>query len=165
MKVLDKIDCFWGGVVAAMTAILGKYWFLFAGFLVLNFIDYGTGIIKARYFHRESSAIGAKGVFKKVFYWVVIAVAFFIAYCFTRMGNLLNINLSFVMLFGWFTLATYIINEIRSILENMVEMGVNIPTFLISGLDITQRLLDDKLKTESEAQNKTDIEGGANDEI
>ena len=150
MKVFDKIDWFLGGVVAVMTAILGKYWFLFAGFLILNFIDYTTGVIKARYFHRESSVIGARGVLKKVFYWIVIAVAFFIAYCFTKMGSLFNINLNFVILFGWFTLATYIINEIRSILENIVEMGVNVPSFLISGLDITQRLLEDKSTMDDE---------------
>ena len=53
-------------------------------------------------------------------------------------------QLEFVLLFGWFTLATYLINEIRSILENLVEMNVNVPQFLIAGLDITQKLLDSK---------------------
>ena len=52
--------------------------------------------------------------------------------------------LCFVLLFGWFTLATYLINEVRSILENLVEMNVNVPQFLIAGLDITQKLLDSK---------------------
>ena len=36
------------------------------------------------------------------------------------------------------------INEIRSILENLVEMNVKVPQFLIAGLDITQKLLDTK---------------------
>lgn len=53
-------------------------------------------------------------------------------------------QLDFVLLFGWFTLATYLINEVRSILENLVEMNVNVPQFLIAGLDITQKLLDSK---------------------
>ena len=53
-----------------------------------------------------------------------------------------------MQLFGWFTLATYLINEIRSILENLVEMEVKVPSFLIKGLDITQKLLDTRTKTE-----------------
>ena len=62
-------------------------------------------------------------------------------------------QLEFVLLFGWFTLATYLINEIRSILENLVEMNVNVPQFLIAGLDITQKLLDSKTEIkESEVE-------------
>ena len=58
-----------------------------------------------------------------------------------------------LQLFGWFTLATYLINEIRSILENLVEMNVNVPQFLIAGLDITQKLLDSKTEIkESEVE-------------
>ena len=36
---------------------------------------------------------------------------------------------------GWFALASLIINEIRSILENFVEAGYNVPGILISGLE------------------------------
>ena len=73
---------------------------------------------------------------------MVIGVAFFVSYCFVYMGEIIGINLEFVQLFGWFTLATYLINEIRSILENLVEMKVKVPSFLVNGLDIAQKLLD-----------------------
>lgn len=69
---------------------------------------------------------------------------FFISDCFVTMGEIIGIQLNFVLWFGWFTLATYLINEIRSILENLVEMNVKVPKFLIAGLDITQKLLDTK---------------------
>ncbi|WP_455717096.1 phage holin family protein [Anaerosporobacter sp.] len=147
MKV-EKANVLGGVVVAFLTAVFGQYWFLFVGFLVLSVGDYVTGWIKAKYWkHNESSAIGAKGIVKKVFYWLVIVIAFFISYCFIQMGDLLGINLSFVQLFGWFTLASYIINEIRSIIENLIEMGCNVPKFLSTGLDITQKLLDAKTNT------------------
>ena len=116
-------------------------------------VDYGTGWCKARFYKKnESSAIGAKGVFKKVWYWVVIGIAFFISFCFTGMGEIISVDLSFVQSFGWFTLATYLINEIRSILENLVEMEVKVPAFLIAGLDITQKLLDAKTKIEDDQE-------------
>ena len=153
MKEFDKINMLYGAIAAIGVAIFGKYWFLFAGFLILNVIDYVTGYCKAKFYNKnESSAIGAKGIFKKVWYWVVIGLAFFISTCFAYMGETIGINLSFVQLFGWFTLATYLVNEIRSILENLVEMNVNVPQFLIAGLEITQKLIDTKTNLEEKKE-------------
>ena len=156
MKLIefDKINVIYGLIATIGVALFGKYWFLFAGFLILNVIDYATGYCKARFYKKnESSAIGAKGILKKVFYWVVMGLAFFISTCFIYMGEIIGVNLAFVQLFGWFTLATYLINEIRSILENLVEMNVNVPTFLIAGLAVTQKLLDSKTEMkESEVE-------------
>lgn len=145
MKEFDKVNVIYGVIATMGVALFGKYWFLFFGFLVLNAVDYITGYCKARFYKKnESSAVGAKGIFKKVWYWVVIGLAFFISNCFVTMGGVIGVRLEFVLLFGWFTLATYLINEIRSILENLVEMNVKVPQFLIAGLDITQKLLDTK---------------------
>lgn len=153
MKGFDKVNMIYGFIATIGVAIFGKYWFLFAGFLVLNLVDYITGYIKARFYKKnESSAIGAKGIFKKVFYWFVIGIAFFVSYCFVHMGGIIGVNLGFVQLFGWFTLATYLINEIRSILENLVEMNVKVPEFLVNGLDVAQKLLDAKTQQEKERE-------------
>lgn len=141
----DKINMIYGIIATIGVTIFGKYWFLFAGFLILNVVDYITGYCKAKLYNKNvSSAIGAKGICKKVWYWLVIGLAFFISDCFVTMGEIIGIQLNFVLWFGWFTLATYLINEIRSILENLVEMNVKVPKFLIAGLDITQKLLDTK---------------------
>ncbi len=153
MKEFDKINVIYGAVATVGVAIFGKYWFLFAGFLILNVIDYATGYCKAKFYEKnESSAIGAKGIVKKVWYWVVIGLAFFISYCFVYMGELIGIDLSFMQLFGWFTLATYLVNEIRSILENLVQMNVRVPGFLIAGLAVTQKLIDSKIQFETEEE-------------
>jgi len=156
----EKSNLVFGGIVTVLTAIFGKYWFLFAGFLVLNIVDFFTGWVKAKFWTKtESSAIGAKGVFKKVSYWVVIGIAFFMAYGLTQLGEKLGHNLSFMLLLGWFVLASYIINEIRSITENFVQMGFKVPTILMTGLAVTEKLLEAKNKEmEGEAderQNKT----------
>lgn len=157
MKEFDKVNVIYGLIATAGAAIFGQYWFLFAGFLLMNIVDYATGLVKAKRLKKESSAVGAWGVFKKVSYWIVIGLAFFIAHSFVYMGEIIGVNLSFVVLFGWFTLASYLINEIRSILENLVELGVKVPTFLISGLDITKKLLDAKVEIKNE-QEETDDE-------
>ena len=54
---------------------------------------------------------------------------------------MLGLNLKFLTLLGWFTLASLLVNEIRSILENLVECGCNVPDFLIKGLAVTEKLI------------------------
>ena len=51
-------------------------------------------------------------------------------------------NLVFMDFVGWFTLANYLVNEIRSVLENLVEMNVPVPDFLVSGLRVTAEKIE-----------------------
>ena len=127
---------------AVFTALFAVYWYLFAGYLALDVIDWLTGWYKARKLGKESSAVGWRGAAKKVGYWVIILVAFLMPTLFVHLGkDMLGINLDFLMLFGWFTLAALLVNEIRSILENLVECGYNVPDFLIKGLAVTEKLI------------------------
>lgn len=141
-KIIDKINLLWGAAVVLFSYILGEHWYLFVAFLILNIVDYITGIVKARMSHTENSNKGMKGIVKKVGYWVVIGIAFFISVAFGEMGTEIGIDLSFTQLFGWFTLATFLINEIRSTLENLVLMDVYVPEFLIKGLEVAQKAVE-----------------------
>ena len=141
-KIINKVNILWGGLVTVLFGIFGHFWFLFAAFLILNAVDYITGWTKARLTQTENSNKGLRGIIKKVGYWIVIAISFFIAVSFKQMGGLLGINLSFMTLAGWFTLATFIINECRSILENLVAIGVEpMPPFLVKGLEVAAKLV------------------------
>ena len=132
------------GCVILLTTIFGEYWYLFAAFLFFNIVDWLTGWYKARKLQQESSAIGLKGLIKKLLYWVLIAVAFVMA-VFTALGNdVLQIDLSFLDLLGWFCLASLMVNELRSIVENFVEMGYDVPMVLIKGLQVAADLIEAK---------------------
>ena len=48
LKYMDTINAIGGTIVAVLTAALGTHWFLFVGFLVLNIIDYITGVRKSK---------------------------------------------------------------------------------------------------------------------
>ena len=141
-KVVNKINLLWGGCAVLLSGIFGDHWYLFAAFLLLNIVDYITGICKAKLFGIENSCEGLKGIIKKLGYWVCIAIGFFLSVGFTEVGTIIGVDLGFTQLFGWFTLATFIINEIRSILENLVVMGVEIPTFLTKGLEVASEKLE-----------------------
>lgn len=150
MKIdfIDYYNVAVGAVVAVLTAIFGVYWYLFAGYLLLNILDWITGWRRANKLHQESSMVGLQGIIKKTGYWVIVLIAFMLPDLFIKLGrDTLGLNLDFLMLLGWFTLATLIVNEIRSILENLVEMNYDVPEILISGLAITEKLIKKKSET------------------
>ena len=149
-KVIDAYNLFVGAVITFLTAVFGTYWYIFAAYLFFNVMDWLTGWYKSRKLHTESSAVGLKGILKKLGYWVIIAVAFLVSVVFVRMGNdLLHVDLSFLMMVGWFTLACRLVNEVRSIIENLVECGYNVPQILIRGLAVTEKLINSETnKTE-----------------
>lgn len=140
-KVVNKINLLWGGCTVLLSSVLGDHWYLFAAFLLLNIVDYITGILKAKYFGVENSCEGLKGIIKKLGYWVCIAIGFFLSVGFVEFGTIIGVDLGLTQLFGWFTLATFIINEIRSILENLVLMEVEIPSFIVKGLEVASNKL------------------------
>lgn len=156
MEMVNKYNVITGTLVTILTALFGQFWYLFAAFLVFNIIDWISGWSKAKKLKQESSEVGLKGIIKKVWYWVLILVAFMIANIFATLGTeILNIDLSFLVMLGWFTLASLMVNEVRSITENLVEMGYDVPEFLIKGLAVTEKLLKNNIKIPTE-QNEGD---------
>lgn len=145
IKVFNKITTSIGALCMGLTSIFGIEWILFAGYLLLNFIDYFTGTIKAKVNKNENSHKGLVGVIKKVGYWCLIALSFLISYLLVNIGYKININIEFIELFGWFTLACLVINESRSIIENLIEIGVEIPNFLKVGLETYQKIINSTL--------------------
>lgn len=141
-KFFNEINIIYGCLTALFTYMFGELWFLFVGFLILNITDWFTGWGASRKENKESSSVGAKGIIKKVCYWVVIAVAFYIGVALSKMGTVIGTDLRFLQAVGWFVLANYIINEIRSILENCVRIGIEVPEILVKGLDVTSNLVD-----------------------
>ena len=142
MKVLDTYNAAAGAVIAVLTYIFGEHRALFALFLAFNAADWITGWMKSRMAHKESSSVGWKGVLKKLGYWLMIAVAFGASAVFTEIGTTLGINLEITVLLGWFVLASLIVNELRSILENFVEMGYNVPRILTKGLEVADKAIN-----------------------
>lgn len=140
----DKANLIGGALLAALTGIFGKNWPVFAFFLALNVVDFYYGRKKAKETNTLSSAVGAKGIGKKVSYWVMIMLAFGVSYIFVDLlGPAIGVNLSFLTLIGWFTVAVYILNELTSIVENMLVLGYNVPAILVKGLAAAKSAVDE----------------------
>lgn len=140
--IIDRYNAAVGAIVAVLSYILGEHWILFVAFLLLNVADWLTGWMKSRMAGKENSVRGWKGVLKKLGYWLMIMVAFGASAVFIEIGVVIGIDLGITTLLGWFVLASLLINEIRSILENFVEAGFNVPNILIKGLEVADKVVN-----------------------
>lgn len=151
MKAFDFVDSYnalVGAIITFLTMIFGEHWFLFAFFLILNIIDWITGWMKSRMAGKENSVKGWQGVLKKLGYWLMIAFGFGIAACLIDVGSTIGIDLKITTVLGWFVLASLIVNEARSIVENFVEAGFNVPMILQNGLEVADKLINKENESE-----------------
>lgn len=148
--IIDGYNAIAGAIVAVLSYILGEHWILFAAFLLLNVADWITGWMKSKMANKENSVRGWKGVLKKLGYWLMIMVAFGASAIFIEIGKTIGVDLGITTLLGWFVLASLLINEIRSILENFVEAGFNVPIILIKGLEVADKVVNKDGDSEGE---------------
>ncbi len=151
MDFIDKYNLTVAAIATILSAVFGQYYYLFVGFLLCNILDWLTGWYRSYKLHQESSYVGLKGIIKKVGYWAILLVSFLIPNLLVQfLDDMLHIDTGFLLLFGWFTLATLLINELRSILENLVEAGFNVPVFLIQGLAVAEKLVSAHIEFEED---------------
>lgn len=140
----DKANRAWAAALAVLTQIFGKALPIFGFFLLLNVVDFYYGRKKAKATNTLSSKVGAEGISKKVSYWVMIGLAFGVSYVLVDiMGPAMGVNLGFLRLIGWFTLGVYILNELTSIVENMMVLGYDVPEILVKGLAAARSVVDE----------------------
>lgn len=140
--IIDAYNAIAGTVIAVLSYILGDHWILFLAFLLLNVADWLTGWMKSRIAGKENSAKGWQGVLKKLGYWVMIMVGFGASAIFIEIGVVIGVDLQITTLLGWFVLASLLINEIRSIVENFVEAGYDVPKVLVKGLEVADKVVN-----------------------
>lgn len=110
--------------------------------MLLNVIDWLTGWMKSNINHKTNSSKGWTGVLKKLGYWLMIVFAFSISAWFIEIGETIGVDLTLTTLLGWFVLASLTVNEARSIIENFVEAGYDVPKILIKGLEVADKKIN-----------------------
>lgn len=148
-KIIDSYNAMVGSIIALLTLVFGEHWILFAMFLLFNIIDWLTGWMKSYINQKENSMKGWLGVLKKLGYWLMILVAFSASAVFIEIGATINIDLGVTKLLGWFVLASLLVNEIRSIVENLVEAGYNVPSILTKGLEVADKVINNSESEEN----------------
>ena len=97
-----------------------------------NIIDYATGITAACVRKEEvSSYKSITGIAKKVFMYLLIVIGVFVDLMLQYMFNNLGIPVSLPFVVGCLVACWLVLNEMLSILENMSDIGVPMPPFLM----------------------------------
>jgi toxin secretion/phage lysis holin len=142
MNYMDTYNAVTGSIIALLSLVFGEHWLLFAMFLLFNIIDWLTGWMKSGIANKTNSTAGWKGILKKLGYWLMILVSFAAAAVFIEIGNTIGVDLGITALLGYFVLASLLVNEIRSIIENFVEAGYNVPPVLTKGLEVADKIIN-----------------------
>lgn len=130
-----KMDKVKAAFVAAFSMIFGWLGILAVPVLILaglNFTDYITGILASKRRNElVTSDKGLWGIVKKIGMWILVGLGWamdvLINYASQYVG--LSIKLPFVV--ATIVAVWLICNEIISILENLLDIGVAMPPFLI----------------------------------
>ena len=137
-----SIDLIWAKIQIAITAIGGWLGYFLGGLdglmialIVLMTLDYVSGVMCAIIDRKLSSAVGFKGVCKKVFILMLVGVAHIIDLHVVGTGSALR---GAVICF-------YMSNEGLSLLENAAHIGLPIPDKL---RDILAQLHDKERMTD-----------------
>lgn len=122
-------------ILSFLSSVLGILYVPVLLMVACNVIDYITGLMATRNRTGDDGKISSyrsmQGIIKKVTMWLLVVVGAIIdqllLYACEVMGY--QIHLSFLVAC---VVAIWIVcNELISILENMVDIGINMPTFLL----------------------------------
>ena len=142
---MDKIKVVFISVVSVLMSWLGILAIPVFLLVACNLTDYFTGIVAAGYRNETvSSYKGIRGIWKKVCMWLLIVVGAMIDtlinYAITYIGG------AFALPFVVATVVAVwlVANEIISILENIVDIGVELPPFLLPIVKNIKKQVEDK---------------------
>lgn len=129
---MEKIKIAIIGFFAVLTSWLGTLAIPVYILVACNVIDYITGITAACVRKEQvSSYKGIIGIAKKVFMYLLIVVGVFVDFMLQYMFKNLNIPISLPFVVGCIVACWLVLNEMLSILENLNEIGVPMPPFLM----------------------------------
>lgn len=124
-KVVKTISATAGAI---LTYLFGGWSALLGILLTLVAIDYITGVASAWLNGQLSSEIGFRGIAKKIFTFVVVAV-----------GHLVDTAIGTQDVVMYAAIYFYIANEALSIIENVGRIGLPVPEVIKKGIAILQK--------------------------
>ena len=111
---------------------------------VIMVIDYVTGMTRAWITKQMSSRIGIVGIVKKICYLAAVAVAIVVDFVIQYAAERAGVDLGGVYFFGLVVVIWMILNECISILENLSDIGVPLPGFLMAAIKRLKKTAESK---------------------
>ena len=131
MEKIEKIGA--TAVLAGVFAWLEMIAVPFLLLLLLQVIDYITGLVAAKYRNEKINSYKSfNGIAKKVCMWLLIVVGGVLDWLVVYAAANVGLDLGVSVIVAVIVCAWLMCNEIISILENMIDIGVQMPSFLMN---------------------------------
>lgn len=144
---MDKVK---GAIIAVISALMSWLGILAIPVFLLvgcNVIDYLTGILASKYRKESiSSYKGIRGIIKKVCMWLLVLIGAWIDILVNYAIHTAGIELTIPFIVATIVAVWLVVNEIISILENMIDIGVDMPPFLLPLMKNIKKKTEDTVK-------------------
>lgn len=122
-------------MTAVLSAVMGWLGILAVPVFLMvgsNVVDYITGLIAARHRNDDiNSYKGIWGIVKKVCMWLLVVIGSWIDILIQYTVECAGIRIHVPFIVATVVAVWIVVNEIISILENMIDIGVTMPPFLM----------------------------------
>lgn len=146
---MEKIKVIITAIVSALMSWLGILAIPVLLLVGCNLIDYGTGLCAAKYrAERIDSYKGLRGIVKKVCMYLLVIIGAFVDILIQYAVSAAGIELAVPFIVATIVAVWLVVNEIISILENMIDIGVNMPPFLLPILKYIKKQVEDSATIE-----------------
>lgn len=145
---MDKVKA---TVIAALSVLMSWLGILAIPVLLLvgcNVIDYITGLMAAKFRQdgKISSYKSVRGITKKVCMWMLVIVGSFMDILIQYAVEVAGLGITIPFVVATIVAVWLVVNEIISILENLVDIGVDLPPFLMPVVKYIKKQVEDKAK-------------------
>lgn len=147
---MDKVKA---AFVAAFSMIFGWLGILAVPVLILaglNFTDYITGILASKRRNElVTSDKGLWGIVKKIGMWILVGLGWAMDVLINYAGQYVGLSIKLPFMVATIVAVWLICNEIISILENLLDIGVAMPPFLMPLARMIKGQVEDKTKMDT----------------
>ena len=132
------------GAFSALTAWLGVLAIPVYLLVSCNIIDYFTGMMAAlARGEKINSDVGIRGITKKVGQWLLVVIGYVVDVMIEYAGHAISEEFTIPIIVSVCVASWLVFNEVISILENLNEMGVPIPKFLVNIVNFFSKKVED----------------------
>lgn len=148
---MEKIKVIITAVVSTLMSWLGILAIPVILLVGCNLTDYFTGLAAAKYREESiNSYKGLRGIIKKICMWILIMLGAFMDILIQYTIDTVGLPITFPFIVATVVAVWLICNEFISILENMLDIGVELPPFLMPLAKYIKKQVEEKSNMESE---------------
>ena len=145
----NTIKALFTSVTGLLSSLLGVLYIPVLLMVLCNIIDYITGLVAAKYRNqRVDSYKGFRGIAKKVSMWLLVVVGAVLDTLLKYAAETINLPMTFTFFIACVVAIWIICNETISILENIKDIGVKIPPFLLPLISNLKSQVEDMTEIE-----------------